>query len=299
MILNLNIIWNFTVFVIDNQPVTIGNAIIALTVVLIVGKIGKFIRLRLKKYFIRHTKFSPEGIFIIDKVLAISNLLIVLIIVLQILHIPITELTVLGGSLAIAIGIAAKDIVSNTMSGFVILLEQSIKVEDVVEIDGEIGRIKSIGIRSTIIHTEENIDIILPNSTILQSKVINWTLEDNNIITYVEVRVAYDTDVDFATDIMVQAVNKLDFIFQDPKPFVLFSDLGNSALIFRVFFAIKIINKLQRWEKESKVRHQLFKDFKKAGIVIAFPQQDTHLDTSKPLHLRILRDTKNSMNSEN
>ncbi len=205
----------------------------------------------------------------------------------------------MGGSFAIAIGFAAKDIVSNTMSGFVILLEQAIKVEDVVEIDGEIGRIKSIGIRSTIIHTEENIDIILPNSTILQSKVINWTLEDNNIITYVEVGVAYDTDVDFATDIMVQAVNKLDFIFQDPKPFVLFSDLGNSALIFRVFFAIKIINKLQRWEKESKVRHQLFKDLKKAGIVIAFPQQDTHLDTSKPLDLRILRDTKNSMNSEN
>ena len=293
---NLNQIWNFTLFVIDKQPVTVSSSLIALSVALIFGRIGKFIRLSIKKYLLKHTQISPEGIFIIDKLLLIFNLLITTIIVLQILHIPITELTVVGGSFAIAIGFAAKDIVSNTMSGFVMLLEQVIKVGDVIQIDNKIGKVKSIGIRSTIIHTAENIDIIMPNSNILQSQVTNWTMENNQILTYIEVGVSYDTDIDHATDIMLQSVHKLDFIFRDPIPFVLFSNFGDSALIFQVYFMIQVSNKLQRLQQESKVRYELFKDLNKAGIVIAFPQQDTHLDVSKPLDLRIIKDANISDN---
>ncbi|MDJ0730167.1 MAG: mechanosensitive ion channel [Crocosphaera sp.] len=289
MNLNLNNIWNFTLFVIDQHPVTIGSSLIAVCVGLIFGRISNFIRLRIQKYLLKYTQVSPEGIFIIDKLLLIFNLLFTTIFVLQILHIPITELTVLGGSFAIAIGFAAKDIVSNTMSGFVMLLEQAIKVGDVIEIDDKIGKVKSIGIRSTIIHTAENIDIIMPNSNILQSQLINWTMENNQILTYIEVGVSYDTDVDHATDIMLQSVNNLNFIFRDPAPFVLFSNFGDSALIFQVYLMIKVSNKLQRLQQESKVRYQLFKDLKKAGIVIAFPQQDTHLDVPKTLDLRIVR----------
>lgn len=296
MNLNLNKIWNFTLFVIDQHPVTIGSSLIALCVALIFGRISKFIRLRSQKYLLKHTQLSPEGIFIIDKLLLIFNLLITAILALQILHIPITELTVVGGSFAIAFGLAAKDIVSNTTSGFVMLLEQAIKVGDVIEIDDKLGKVKFIGIRSTIIHTAENMDIIMPNSNILQSQVINWTMENNQILTSIEVGVSYDTDIDHATNIMLQSVDKLNFIFRDPRPFVLFSNFGDSALIFQVYFMIKVSNKLQRLQQESKVRYQLFKNLNKAGIVIAFPQQDTHLDISKPLDLRIVKNTKISDN---
>lgn len=289
----LDKIWNFTLFVVDQQPVTIGNVLIAICVALIVLKTTRFVRLRIRDYLSRHSRISPEGLFFIDKLLFIFDVLIASILVLQILHIPITELTVLGSALAIGLGFAAKDIISNTMSGVVILLEKAIEVGDVVQIEGKIGTVTSIGIRSTVIHNVENLDIILPNSHILENEVINWTMQDSRILTHIEVGIAYNTDVHHATDVMLQALTKLEFVLREPQPFVLFADFGDGALIFQVYFAIEISNRLQRLQKESKVRYQLFDDFKKAEIVIAFPQRDTHLDTSKPLDLRILRESEN------
>lgn len=86
---------------------------------------------------------------------------------LKILHIPITDLTLLGSTVALTIGFAAKNTLNNTTSGLVILLERAIEVGDVIQIGEKIGTVKSIGIRSTIIHNTENLDIILPNSSYL------------------------------------------------------------------------------------------------------------------------------------
>ncbi len=160
-------IWNFSLFVMEKQPVTFGNAIIALCVALIVGQTTKFLRLRLRNYLSRSTTISGEGILLIDKLLFLINLLITSILVLKILHIPVTDFTVVGSAVALAFGFAAKKILNNTISGFVVLLERAIQVGDVIELEDQIGTVKSIGIRSTIIHTPENVDIILPNSNIL------------------------------------------------------------------------------------------------------------------------------------
>ncbi len=282
-------IWNFTLFIIDNQQVTIGNAIIAFLVLIIVNIIGRFFRLRSIKLS-RRWGISSDGIVLLDKFCLIVELLISSILILKILHIPITELTVFGSAVAIGIGFAAKNILNNTVSGFVILLEQAIQVGDVIQLGDKIGTIRAIGIRSTIIHTAENIDVILPNSNILDSEVINWTMQNNQILTHIEVGIAYNTDVHCATDVMLSSVNKLQFVLAEPKPFVLFSDFGDGILNFQIYFAIEISNRLDRLKKESQVRYQLFDDFKKAGIAIAFPQTDTHLDTSKPLDLRILKE---------
>lgn len=286
---SLDKIWNFSLFIVDQQPVTIGNVLVVLLVTFLFTRITRFMQLRIRNYLLRHSLVSRDGVFFIDKFLVILNLLILSIIVLKILNIPITELTILGSAVAIGVGFGLKSLLNDITSGFVILLERAIEVGDVIQIEHKIGTIKSIGMRSTIIHTAENIDIILPNSNILENEVINWTMGNSQILTHITVRIAYNTDVHHATDVMIEALSKLEFILTKPQPFVLLSDFGDSALIFQVYFAIEISNRLQRLQKESEVRYQLCDDFQKASIVIAFPQQDTHLNTSKPLDLRILR----------
>jgi small-conductance mechanosensitive channel len=206
-------------------------------------------------------------------------------------NIPLAVFAFLGGAVAIGVGFGAQNIINNFISGFILVTERPISIGDLIEVDGTLGGVEEIGARCTRVRTGENIHILVPNSTLLERNITNWTLSDKKIRTKVTVGVIYGSPVDKVKELLLRATEETDRVVKHPEPFVLFADFGDNALIFDVYFWISIEKVIERKRIESSVRFRIDDLFREAGIVIAFPQRDVHLDAHKPLELRILDDT--------
>ena len=131
----------------------------------------------------------------------------------------------------------------------------------------------------------------MPNSSFLEKNITNWTLSDQRIRAHVTVGVVYGSPVREVERLLLQAAAENPNVLKEPEPFVLFTDFGDNALIFEVHLWISIRRIIERRLIESDVRFRIDDLFREASIVIAFPQRDVHLDTQRPLELRII-DTK-------
>jgi small-conductance mechanosensitive channel len=213
---------------------------------------------------------------------------------LRIVNVPLTAFTLLGGAAAIGIGFGSQNIVNNFISGLILLTERPIRVGDLIEVDGTYGTVEQIGARSTRILSSTNIDIIVPNSSFLEKNVVNWTRSSDRARTHVSVGVVYGSPVDEVTRLIGKAVGEHEKIFTFPKPIILFSDFGDNALIFEVHFWVQVRRLMDRRVIESELRYRLDALFREAGIVIAFPQRDVHLDSVRPVEVRLVEPREGS-----
>ena len=189
--------------------------------------------------------------------------------------------------------VSLQNLINNFISGFMILGERPINIGDLIEVDSVLGMVGEIGARCTRIRTGENIHILIPNSTFLEKDITNWTHSDKKIRTNVTVGVAYGSPVKTVQETLLESVRKPPHVLKYPTPFVLFSEFGENALIFHVYFWVEIRRIIERREIESNVRFKIDELFAKEGLVIAFPQRDIHLDTLKPLQINIEHGSKN------
>jgi small-conductance mechanosensitive channel len=219
--------------------------------------------------------------------------LLVFLFALRMVNIPLTAFAFLGGAIAIGMGFGAQNLINNFISGFMILGERPINIGDLIEVDCVLGMVEEIGARCTRIRTGENIHILVPNSTFLEKNIINWTLSDKKIRTNVTVGVSYGSPVKTVQEKLMQSVRESPDVLNHPAPFVLFSDFADNALIFNVYFWVEIRRIIERREIKSNVRFKIDQLFSEAGLVIAFPQRDVHLDTLKPLQINIEHGPKN------
>jgi small-conductance mechanosensitive channel len=224
----------------------------------------------------------------IGKVLNHVAVLLIILLALRWVNIPLTLFAFLGGAVAIGVGFGAQNLINNFISGFIMMAEQPIKIGDLVEVDDHFAVVEEIGARCTRIRTGSNVHILVPNSSFLEKSIINWTLSDRKIRTRVIVGVVYGSPVREVERLLTQAVMENKKVLKAPEPFVLFNDFGDNALIFEIHFWISISRLMERLMIESAIRFRIDDLFRKAGIVIAFPQRDVHLDTQKPLELRIV-----------
>jgi potassium-dependent mechanosensitive channel len=201
--------------------------------------------------------------------------------------IPLTVFTVVGGALAIGVGFGSQNIVNNFISGVILLVEQPIKVGDIIEVDGMMGTIQSIGTRSTKIKTIEDKIFIIPNSFFLEKAVLNSTFQSPVVRTMVEVGVAYGSDVRMVENACLDILLNTDGIKQTPMPIILFENFGDSALNFKLIFWADISSE-NLAVLRSTVRFRINDRFNDLGIEIAFPQRDMNLKVSKPLEVKML-----------
>ena len=168
------------------------------------------------------------------------------------------------------------------------MAERPINIGNLLEVDGVLGQVEEIGARCTRVRTGENIHILVPNSAFLEKSITNWTLSDQKIRTKVIAGVIYGSPVQEVRDLLIRAAGENDKVLREPEPFVVFADFGDNALIFEVYFWISIRRVIERRLIESEVRFRIDELFRQAEIVIAFPQRDIHLDTTRPLELRVV-----------
>ena len=281
-------IWNKRLFEItDGQTISVSQIILA-GALLLSGIVLSLLISRLIEYRLKKTRIDRGLAHTVQKVLFYTMLVIVALTVLHMLNIPITMFAVAGGALAIGVGFGAQNIINNFISGWILPAERPVRVGDLVEVGSNLGRIESIGTRCTHIRRTDGIDMMVPNSVILERTVVNWTLIDHDIRTSVRIGVQYGSPTDQVAKLLRQAADKHDQILDSPDPIVIFEDFGDNALVFDVFFWCHVESEMALRLIRSDLRFHIDKQFSDAGIVIAFPQQDTHLDTPVPLDVRLI-----------
>jgi potassium efflux system protein len=188
-----------------------------------------------------------------------------------------TSLTVAFGALGIGLGFGLQNIFNNFISGIILLFERPIQVGDSVEINGIWAEVKKIRFRSTVVQTYDNASLIIPNSEFISSQVTNWSFRDMTLRIKISVGVAYGSDIELVRSSLLEIASRADKVLAHPRPDVLFSDFGDSALIFVLRVWTDVDNMLK---VGTAIRFEIDRLFKERGIEIAFPQRDIHIRSS-------------------
>jgi len=194
---------------------------------------------------------------------------------LMVTGVELKNFAVLAGAFGIGIGFGLQNIVNNFVSGLILLFERPIKVGDLLIVDEEWGSVRKIGLRSTVVTTLDESEIIVPNSMLISEKVTNWSLSSPLCRVTVPVGVAYGSDVPLVLEILTGVGGDIDEVMEDPEPSALFSGFGNSSLDFELRVWISDVR--DRLRVRSAVCQYVDRRFREEGVEIPFPQRDLHL----------------------
>jgi small-conductance mechanosensitive channel len=164
-----------------------------------------------------------------------------------------------------------------------------VQIGDIVEVDTVSGTVIAVDLRSSTIKGFDGTDTIVPNSVLLENKFTNWTRNDRNVRRIVKVGVAYGSPVRQVADILEECAKRHGLILDDPAPFAIFEDFGNDALVFSLYVWFEFQPNASLLVVLSDLRFMIERQFREAGIEIAFPQRDVHLDTTGPLRVELVR----------
>ena len=197
--------------------------------------------------------------------------IIVILIVLQNIGVNVTAIFAASAALLVGVGLALQTFIQDIISGIFILVDKSVLVGDIIEVEGQIGQVENIKLRTTRAVTRENKVLIIPNHKFLTSILFNWT--ENGIITkeVITLGVAYKSKPEKVKSILLSIANAHEQVLSNPEPFVLFEDFGDSALIFELYIAVD--SSFSANLVKSDLRFSIFEAFEKNDIEIPFPQR--------------------------
>lgn len=181
-----------------------------------------------------------------------------------------------GAVFAIGLGFALQNITQNFVSGVILLAERSIKPGDVLQVDGRFVKVQTMNIRATIARTLDDEEIIVPNSSIVQSTVTNYTLQDSLYRLRTTVGVVYGSDMRQVREVLERTARRLDWRVPQKEPAVLLTDFGDNSVNWEV--SVWIDNPWSMRAARSQLNEAVWWALQEAGIVIAFPQLDVHFD---------------------
>lgn len=210
----------------------------------------------------------------------VSNIVLVVgvFIVLDNTGIHLGTLTVFAGAVGVGIGFGLQNIASNFISGLVILAERPITIGDRVEVAGVAGQVQQIRARSTVILTNDNISMIVPNTRFIDSPVTNWTYGDPRVRFRIPVGVAYGTDLDQVCEALLEVARANSHVLSEPQPNVFLEKFGENAIDFElVVWSDEMSNRPRRFR--SDLNFAIARRFKECGIEIPNPQRDLNFRT--------------------
>lgn len=196
------------------------------------------------------------------------------------LGIDLSTLAIIGAGLSVGIGFGLQELVANFISGILLLFEQSIRPGDVIEVNNKVGRVEKLRIRSTTVRTNENIELIVPNQTLLTSSVVTYTHSDSSVRIHIPVGVSYQSDPTQVRQILLSAARRHGLVRENPTPVVFFEGYGDSSIDFTV--AVWIDNFMNMRRVSSDLRFIIWEELSKHQIEIPFPQRDLHVRSGIP-----------------
>jgi len=256
----------------EHLSVSIMDVIILVVVLVIAGSILTVIRKLLSRRMPREDKKKFKVVFsYIGWLIYVGIFLLTL----HSLGVNVTGIFAASAALLIGVGLALQTFFQDIISGVFILVDQSVHVGDIIEIDGKIGRVDEIKLRTTRATTSDNKVLVIPNHLYLTNSLYNWT--QNGVMTResVSVGVAYGSDVQLVKKLLLQAASNQPEVLETPEPAVLFTDFGDSSLNFKVVFTVA--DSFNVRFPQSNIRFEIDKLFRENNITIPFPQRDIHI----------------------
>lgn len=177
-----------------------------------------------------------------------------------------------SAALLVGVGLGLQDSFKDLISGIIILVEGTVEVGDVLEVDGIVARVSSIGLRTSKLETRDRVSILIPNSNLVVNKVTNWTHDDQPTRFHIKVGVAYGSDLDLVTKLLIQSADAHELVLKEPSAAVQFKNFGESSLDFELLFFTREFLGIEFLK--SDIRFAIDKNFRENGVHIPFPQRD-------------------------
>jgi small-conductance mechanosensitive channel len=269
-------ILNYTFHFSKDISISVKGILFVLFVILITSFVLKGLRRLITRNLPREDKAKFVTLFSYGKWVIY---LIIFLITLNTIGVNVNSVLAASAALLIGIGLALQTFFQDIISGIFILLDQTVHVGDIIEIDGKIGRVEEIKLRTTRAVTIDNKVLILPNHLYLTNSLFNWTQNGTETRESVEVGVAYGSDVELVKKLLLQAADEHPSVIKIPEPTVLFMDFGDSSLNFKLIFTLD--DSFKAPFPKSDIRFKIDKLFRDNNITIPFPQRDVHLIQSK------------------
>lgn len=275
----LSRILNTSVLTLGDHRITVGEILLAGVLITLGFILARWLEKKLSTR-LAEKKVQADVIHLIRRVFYVIVLIILVITALDLLNVPLAAFAFISGAFAIGVGFGAQNIINNFISGWILMWERPIRIGDWVEVGDMIGVVEEINTRSTRLKRVDGVHLLLPNSRFLEDTVINWTRVDKILRSVVRVGVSYSSDVVLVKQLLEEVVSAHEDILDKPAPEVVFEDFGDSSLVFDTYFWIEMSEGRGLRKTRSQLRFQIARIFEENGIVIAFPQQDVHIDGS-------------------
>jgi small-conductance mechanosensitive channel len=261
--------------------ITVGGVIAAILTLLVVLVISRLVRRALDRYGRQHLRTDAATLYTVSRIVHYLLLAIGIVIALELIGLSVGKFTVFAGALGIGLGFGLQAIFNNFVSGLILLFDKSLKIGDFVELEeGTRGTVQAIDIRATRITTNDNIDILVPNSEFVSGRVTNWTHRSTERRLRVPFSVAYGVDKELVKKAALEAASKVGFTqsMDGPRaPQVWLVGFGDSAVEF--VLAVWLTEEAARRNAAIQAAYlwELDTALKAHGIEIPFPQRDLHL----------------------
>ena len=206
-------------------------------------------------------------------------LILAVLVALPAVGIDLTVLSVFGGALGVGIGFGLQKVASNYVSGFIILLDRSVRIGDLVTVDNKYGQVSQINTRYTLLRSLDGTESIVPNETLITQTVVNHSLSRPNVRVVLPVQVSYETDLEQAEALMLEAAHSMSrVIFDDPDnlPKVFLKEFADNGILLELAVWISDPSEGQN-NLRSDINWAIWRRFKAAGIEIPFPQRVVHM----------------------
>jgi small-conductance mechanosensitive channel len=275
-------IWNLLstpLFDLGNSHISIVSLFVVLLILGVFFVISKIIE-RAVGNILKNKSIDPGIKGSIERFSKYLTVTVGVFVAVDTIGINLTSIAAVGAVLMVGIGFGLQNIAQNFISGIIILLERPIKQGDIVFVGGISGKVRDIRVRSTIIETRDDVAIIVPNSQFIAEQVINDSFSGHKIRKTLKVGVAYGSDVEKVTQILMKIASEHNEVLKDPGSKVLFMDFGNSSLDFELRFWVS-----ELWTTDailSDLRYAIDREFRNEDITIPFPQRDLHIKTCEP-----------------
>ena len=263
-------------FQLGGTPLTLWSvlyvAVLLIVLFIVAGKLRRWIAERA----LNRTRLDLGARQAVGSIIRYVMLLIGLLIIVETAGIDLTILNVLAGAVGIGVGFGLQNVVSNFISGLIIMFERPIKIGDRIVVDNIEGDVVEIGARSTVILTNDNINIIVPNSKFITENVVNWKYNDAKVRFIIPVGVAYGSDARLVERLLLEVAASEPDVLPDPPPVVRFMAFGDSALELELrAWSSNAVNRKGRLL--SALNFAIYEKFNEHGINIPFPQRDLHI----------------------
>lgn len=261
----------------SNHNLSLLMVLIAIALFLLVYSTTRFVQRVLSQYVFPHTSLDTGAINALHTTIGYIGMTIAAIIAITSLGFDFSSIMLIAGGLSVGVGLGLQPIVTNFVSGLIMLIERPVKVGDLVTVNNEQGFVSRISVRATTVCTMHKSELLIPNSTLITSTVKNWSHGDNIQRVDIGVGVAYGSDIDQVEKLLYKIGKSFKEVLKNPAPMVRFVDFGDNALMFQLRVFIKGLSPIG-----SKIRFAIDKQFNEHGIQIPFPQREVRILDNGP-----------------